>query len=193
MNALIIRDREPTDLPGCVGLLAEVHRHDGYPLNWPADPYRWLHPPELCHAWVAEADAAGLVGHLAVHLTNGDPDQPDHADQDSTGQDSTGPDRAGPDRAGPERAEVARLFVSPAFRRRQVAIGLLRAARRWATDRRMDLTLEVVDRQRSPAVALYERDGWRHAATVTADWTAPDGAPVTLRRYLASADPPRRA
>ncbi len=131
-----------------------VHRADGYPLHWPTDPHGWLWPPEQQHAWVAEDDEAGLVGHLAVHSSD-----------DETGH------------------EVSRLFVAPTFRRRHVGTALLRQARRWAVDHRVGLTLEVVDRQRSPAVALYERDGWRHTATVTADWTAPDGGPVTLRRY----------
>ena len=162
MTSLILRDRNHSDLPGCVDLLAVVHGTDGYPLNWPADPYRWLSPPELRHAWVAEADGAGLVGHLAVHRT---------------------PPTAG---GGPERAEVARLFVAPVFRRRRVGTALLGQARRWAVDCHVDLTLEVVDQRRSPAVALYERDGWRHTATVAAGWAAPDGRPVALRRYVLS-------
>ncbi|WP_341720800.1 GNAT family N-acetyltransferase [Micromonospora sp. FIMYZ51] len=158
MEQLTVRDRDGSDLPACVEMLAEVHRSDSYPLNWPVEPYRWLSPPGLRHAWVAEADDAGLVGHLALHQVP-----------------ATGDDQ--------ERAEVSRLFVAPAFRRHRVGIALLAQARRWATEHRIELILEVVDDRRSPAVALYERDGWQHTATETADWTAPDGSPVTLRRY----------
>ncbi len=158
MIPFIVRGRDPVDLPGCVEVLAAVHRSDGYPLNWPVDPYRWLCPSRLWHAWVAEAGGAGVVGHLAVH-------------------------RVPTDR---NRAEVGRLFVAPDFRRRQVGTALLRQARRWAAARHLTLVLEVVDDRRSPAAALYERDGWRHTGTETAGWTAPDGSPVTLRRYEAA-------
>jgi hypothetical protein len=48
---------------------------------------------------------------------------------------------------------------------------------------RVDLTLEVVDQGRPPAVARYERDGWRQIATETAEWRAPDGSAVALRRF----------
>ncbi|PZG18829.1 GNAT family N-acetyltransferase [Micromonospora craterilacus] len=168
MTPLVIRNRKHSDLPGCVDLLAVVHGTDGYPLNWPADPYRWLSPPEQHHAWIAEADGAEVVGHLAVH-------------------------HALPEDGEAGAAEVARLFVAPAFRRRRVGTALLRQARRWAARHDTDLTLEVVDHQRSPAVALYERDGWRHTATVAAGWTAPNGAPVTLRRYVVASGAPEPA
>ncbi|MFF5217347.1 GNAT family N-acetyltransferase [Micromonospora sp. NPDC000442] len=171
MTSLTIRERQPADLPGCVDLLAEVHRVDGYPLNWPSDPTRWLCPPELWHAWVAAADDGALVGHLAAHRTP------------PTAHDA-------PARAS---VELARLFVAPDFRRRRVGANLLRQAREWAADRRLGLILEVVDQGRSPAVALYEREGWRHAATETASWCAPDGSAVTLRRFvLPVADPQAR-
>jgi GNAT superfamily N-acetyltransferase len=80
-------------------------------------------------------------------------------------------------------AEVCRLFVAPAFRRDQVATRLLQEVRSWAADRRTDLMLDVVDTERSGAVALYERTGWQHTHTETANWTDPDGGPVTLHRY----------
>ncbi|GAB3838180.1 GNAT family N-acetyltransferase [Micromonospora andamanensis] len=162
MTSLTIRERQPADLPGCVDLLAEVHRVDGYPLNWPDDPTRWLCPPELWRAWVTETRDGGLAGHLAVHRTP----------------------PAGHGAPGRPTAEVARLFVAPTFRRRRVGAYLLRQARRWAAEQHLDLALEVVDQVRSPAVALYEREGWRHVATETARWNAPDGSEVTLRRFV---------
>jgi len=47
-----------------------------------------------------------------------------------------------------------------------------------------DLTLNVADEHRSPAIAFYEATGWRHTHTTDADWTSPDGRPVRLRHYM---------
>ncbi len=152
----LIRDRTQADLPACVQLLTEVHRADRYPLNWPADPYRWLCPARLRQAWVAVSESGDLVGHLAVQQT------PDHG------------------------AEVVRLFVAPVHRRRRVGTALLRRIAQWADDQQIDLTLQVVDRAGSSAVVLYEEQGWRHSGTSTADWTAADGRPVTVRHYVLS-------
>ncbi|MEJ3748679.1 GNAT family N-acetyltransferase [Actinomycetes bacterium KLBMP 9797] len=150
-----IRDRRPGDLPRCIELLGEVHRLDRYPLNWPADPRGWLCPPDLLYAWIAEADSAAVVGHIAVHRLS----------------------------TTAAVFEVGRLFVAPAFRRHHVASRLLQQVREWAVDRHADLMLEVVDGRGSAAITVYERGGWQHTHTTTADWTAPDGSPVTLRHY----------
>lgn len=68
MNNLSIRDRVPADLQSCISVLADVHRLDRYPLNWPANPYWWLSPDNTRHAWVAERGST-VVGHVAVHHT----------------------------------------------------------------------------------------------------------------------------
>ncbi len=73
--------------------------------------------------------------------------------------------------------ELSRLFVS--LRRRgsgiaQALIGTARAANGGP------LFLEVAN---EAAIAFYERTGWTHTGSMTAGWTAPDGSPVTLRRY----------
>lgn len=161
VDTLTIRDRQPDDLERCIELLAEVHCLDGYPLNWPADPRGWLCPPGIRHAWIAEADGLGVVGHVSVHRATTPPRQ--------DGRTAV--------------VEVGRLFVAPAFRRRRVATTLLQQVRGWAADHQTDLILEVADSQRSAAIALYERSGWQHANTTAANWTAPDGSPVTLHRY----------
>ncbi|WP_328654722.1 GNAT family N-acetyltransferase [Micromonospora sp. NBC_00330] len=160
MNRPAIRRRRATDLDGCVAALAEVHRVDGYPLNWPADPHRWLRQPHPARAWVAvDADGA-VVGHVAVHRI---PDQVD-----------------GP--PGRSTAEVARLFVMPKARGLALGSALLNRARQWADKRATDLVLEVAAGG-TAAAALYERAGWRCVGTSTAPWTAPDGSPVSLRHY----------
>ncbi|MEU7843700.1 GNAT family N-acetyltransferase [Micromonospora sp. NPDC049114] len=165
MNPPRIRRRRAADLDGCVAALADVHRVDSYPLNWPADPHRWLREPHPARAWVA-VDAAGtIVGHVAVHRLPDPTDEPH-------------PEPA---------AEVARLFVAPAARGLALGSALLARARRWADARGVRLVLDVVA-DGAAAVALYERTGWRCTGTSTASWAAPDGSPVSLRRYTVGSD-----
>ncbi|MGC4812957.1 GNAT family N-acetyltransferase [Micromonospora sp. DT228] len=183
MIAPRIRRRRATDLDGCVAALAQVHRVDRYPLNWPADPNRWLREPHPARAWVALAGDAGsdagagadigtgadtgaaVVGHVAVHRL------------------------PGPANGLPARptAEVARLFVVPAARGLALGGALLERARQWASARGTDLVLDVTTGDPA-AIALYERSGWRCTGTSTAPWTAPDGSPVSLRHYALRSD-----
>ncbi|MEU6206512.1 GNAT family N-acetyltransferase [Micromonospora musae] len=161
MNTVGIRNRTTQDLPHCVEVLAEVHRLDRYPLNWPADPEDWLSPPNALNAWVAETEQGSILGHVAVHRAD-----------------------LVPDPASPPVAEVSRLFVAPAARGHAVGAQLLTRARQWAAEQRFSLKLEIVDHPRSAsAITLYERTGWRHTDTTVATWTAPAGEPVRLRRY----------
>lgn len=60
-----MRRRTPADLGSCLALLAEVHRADGYPSPWPADPAAWLARRDLAAAWVAELED-GVAGHVAL-------------------------------------------------------------------------------------------------------------------------------
>lgn len=167
MNQARIRRRRATDLDGCVAGLAEVHAVDRYPMNWPADPHRWLREPHPARAWVAvDADAA-IVGHVAVHRLSDPP---------------------GGQRARPT-AEVARLFVVPSARGLALGSALLDRARQWASRRATDLVLELATGG-AAATALYERTGWRCVGTSTAPWTAPDGSPVSLRHYTLRHCPP---
>ncbi|MEU8185284.1 GNAT family N-acetyltransferase [Micromonospora sp. NPDC049047] len=164
-----IRRRRATDLDGCVAALAEVHRVDRYPLNWPADPHGWLREPHPTRAWVAvdkadNADAA-IVGHVAVHRV---------------------PSPASGLPARPT-AQVGRLFVAPAARGLALGSGLLGRARQWASARGIDLVLDVTSGD-TAATALYERTGWLCTGVSTAPWTTPDGSPVSLRHYTLRCD-----
>ena len=78
--------------------------------------------------------------------------------------------------------ELCRLFVVPAARRRPLSVGrsLVEQARAWT---RAPLTLNVVDEQRSAAIAFYEVTGWRFTHTTDAPFTGPGGRPVRLRHY----------
>lgn len=60
-----VRPRTATDLATCVRVLADVHRADGYPMAWPADPSSWLSPDGVQGAWVAESGGTP-VGHAVV-------------------------------------------------------------------------------------------------------------------------------
>lgn len=153
--APVVRARTTEDLDACVDALWAVHAVDGYPMNWPADPRRWLSPDRLLRAWVAEAPGAGIAGHVAI-------------------QSVTEPAALG---------EVSRLFVVPAARRRGVAEALVRRAADWARARELPLVLNVVDEGRSAAVAFYEAGGWRYTHSSVADWRAADGSAVRLRHY----------
>jgi GNAT superfamily N-acetyltransferase len=145
----VIRLRVAADLDGCVAALRLVHEADAYPLNWPADPGRWLTPSGLLSAWVAIGPAGVVEGHVAVQ--------------------------------GP--GELCRLFVTPAARRRSVGRALVSTVTAWAAARELPLTLNVIDEQRSAAVAFYESTGWQHTHTGPADWTGPTGEPISLRYY----------
>jgi ribosomal protein S18 acetylase RimI-like enzyme len=149
-----IRHRDEADVSMCVDALRTVYQASCYPVNWPADPARWLRPSLVLQAWVAATDDIPVAGHVILR-------QPP---------------------AGERSAEVSRLFVVPAARRQGAASALLEAAMRSAAANDLDLFLDVTDDLRA-ARALYERAGFRLASTVQADWTTPDGRPVTLHRY----------
>ena len=150
----VTRDREEADVDACVEALRAVYETSGYPTNWPADPAQWLRPPGILRAWVAVAEDVPVAGHVILQ-------------------------RPLP---GERSAEVSRLFVVPAARRRGVASLLLETAMRAAAANDLDLFLDVTDHLRD-ARALYQRAGFRLISTAQADWTTPDGSPVTLHRY----------
>jgi len=153
---ICIRTRELADLDGCVAALASVHESGGYPTNWPADPARWLTPSGTINGWVAACEGS-IVGHAVLRFPSF-----------STVSQSA--------------VELSRLFVTPEVRRKGIAAALMQATMRWAAAKDLDLELEVTDHLQA-ARALYERSGFRLVATKQADWTTPDGAPVTLHHY----------
>jgi ribosomal protein S18 acetylase RimI-like enzyme len=155
LAGVMVQQRRPVDLPGCVAALAEVHRLDGYPTRWPDDAAGWLSPARLLAAWVA-VEAGTVLGHVALHAGTEDI----------------------------EPVSVSRLFVRPAGRGRRLGEALLSTATDHAASRGLGLVLDVVDEQRSAAIALYERLGWRYAGRRAADWLTPDGIRPRLRRYV---------
>ncbi|WP_381791993.1 GNAT family N-acetyltransferase [Streptomyces niveus] len=154
-----VRRRDTSDLDACVRVLAEVHRSDGYPVNWPTDPAGWLTPPgspaESPTVWVALLDGV-VVGHICLS-----PARPDDAAPALwSGRTGIGPERT---------AVVSRLFVSPKARGHGIGALLLGETVRDARGRGLHPVLDVVTSDRS-AAALYERQGWTLMATAEQRW-----------------------
>lgn len=164
--SLQVRPRRDSDLPGCVRVLAQVHRSARYPSVWPQDAADWLTPSDLGAALVAAHDTA-IVGHVAVRVGSVDHVIARQIDVPSN-----------------KLATLSRLFISPESQRRGVAGQLLSAAMLWAQDHQLRLTLDVVD-ARGSAAALYEKHGWNLVGYRTAPWRTPDGESLRLRLYLA--------
>jgi GNAT superfamily N-acetyltransferase len=178
MTEVEIRERDDGDLPECVRALRLVHEADGYPMVWPADPSGWLSPDDQAAAWVAVTGAAAVASGAA--------------EGEEGGGHRAGPRAQGGEILGqvllrehpePDCYELARLFVAPAARGLGLGAALMKRAETWAARRGCRLVLEVVADERSGAIALYEKAGWRRTSTVVADWSAPDGTPVRLHRY----------
>jgi GNAT superfamily N-acetyltransferase len=162
---MTIRAREKGDVTGCVAALRQVHQVSGYPSGWPQDPGGWLTPARQVAAWVAEHDGL-ITGHVA--LVRGV--------RAECLLRATG-------RTADQLAGIVRLFVAPAARRQGLARTLLETATADARSRGLQPVLDVVADSR-PAIALYERSGWKLAGTQAATWTTPAGVKPLLRYYV---------
>jgi GNAT superfamily N-acetyltransferase len=81
-------------------------------------------------------------------------------------------------------ASVTRLFVDPTARGRKLGAALLSAVHAYAATEGLQLMLDVVD-DGGPAIALYDRLGWRVVDHRIADWTTPDGRRLPVLVYVA--------
>lgn len=160
-----IRPRRDDDLPACAEALRGVHETDGYPVRWPADPQGWLTPKNMLGVWIATSDDDATVrGHVALTRA-------DAAIAEALGL------------PAPNLALVARLFVAVDARRGGLATDLLDHAAQAARDEGLQAVLEV-DASAAGAIALYERAGWRLAASGEGGWIAADGLPARVRFYV---------
>lgn len=166
MTGVLIRPRRPDDLVACVEIIAETHRTSGYPVNWPADPRRWLTPSGLLGAWVAEL-AGVVVGHVGLMLAT-----------DATARAWS----AGTGRPAEQAAEITRLCVTGTARRRSVGRRLLDAATSAAREQGRHAVLGVFDQDRS-AIALYDNAGWRRLSSM--DYSMSHGSTVLMHCYAA--------
>jgi GNAT superfamily N-acetyltransferase len=161
-----VRPRLPEDLPACGRVLAAVHAADRYPSRWPADTATWLSPPGLAAAWVAQHGSM-IAGHVGMVQGVDDP-----VVSAITG-------------APPARlASLTRLFVDPIARGRKLGAALLETVHAYAAIQRLQLMLDVVD-DGGPAIALYDRLGWRVVDHRIADWTTPEGRRLPVLVYVA--------
>ncbi|WP_344964592.1 GNAT family N-acetyltransferase [Streptomyces thioluteus] len=169
INESSVRPRTEGDLEDCARILGEVHRRDGYPVNWPARPGAWISEAAGLGAWVAEREGR-VVGHVALAPgSEGDLAPGVWSERSGTGRELT--------------AVVARLFVSPRARGRGIGALLVGRAVREARSRGLQPVLDVVASD-AAAAALYERLGWELMATVE-QWWGPRRT-VTVRCYAAA-------
>ncbi|MEU5979657.1 GNAT family N-acetyltransferase [Streptomyces sp. NPDC047315] len=155
------------DVDECVRVLAEVHRCDGYPVNWPARPGEWLSDGPLLGSWVAELEGR-VVGHVSLAPGGADDVAP-----------ALWSERTG---ARSATAVVSRLFVAPQARGRRIGALLMDRATAEARRRGLHPVLDVVASD-TAAAALYERLGWELLATVDQQWSPHQT--VTVRCYAA--------
>lgn len=168
----LVRPRTDRDLDACVEALAAVHRHSGYPVNWPDHPADWLTPRSVLAAWVAELDGR-VVGHLSLsRAVEGDAAPGIWAARTGVGADLT--------------AVVGRLFVSPVARGHGLGAALMARAVEEALQHGLHPVLDVVDSD-TAATALYERLGWELLEVVEQRW-APEQT-VSVRCYAAPGRP----
>ncbi|GAA1404851.1 GNAT family N-acetyltransferase [Glutamicibacter uratoxydans] len=153
-----IRRRAAEDYDGCTRVLRAVFATSDYPSRWPQDPVAWLNPDGIRAAWVAGGQNGEILGHIAVY---------EH-------------------REDPKIAMVTRLFVDPQVRGQGLGLGaeLLRATQRWAKEQHLELQLDVVQTS-TPAVNLYEREGWQYLRLQQADWIDRSGRHPMMRIYAA--------
>ena len=165
-----IRLRTAGDVEPCVRVLAEVHRSDGYPVNWPESPGEWLSDASGLGAWVAELD-----GRVAGHVSLSRSGEGDVAPRLWSERSGTSADRT---------AVVSRLFVAPGARGHGIGAQLMDRAVGEARRRGLQPVLDVVASD-TAAAALYERLGWTLMATVEQRWSPTQR--VAVRCYAAAA------
>jgi GNAT superfamily N-acetyltransferase len=164
-----VRPRTDEDLAGCLHALAAVHAAVRYPAVWPPDPTDWLTPRGFVTGWVDQAPGGrSIAGHVCI--TQGVDDLCTTA---LAGHPSW------------QLASVSRLFVTPPAQGRGRATALLAAACEWSATAGVQLILEVVEEDSSPAIALYDRLGWRWTDRRPATWLTASGQRPWLRIYLA--------
>ena len=142
---MLVRPRTDADADAILELVAAVRALDRYPPFESADGYRdffFGSAPQA--AWVAERDGA-VVGHVALHAKS-------LAETMTLAAEQLGPDTA--------VTVVARLLVSPAARGERIGERLLEVAVGEGRARGLVPILDTVSRL-TPAVALYERTGWK--------------------------------
>jgi GNAT superfamily N-acetyltransferase len=153
-----VRRRTESDLDACVALAAVVKAVDDYPPHLPHELLRFVVGSDSIDAWVAQEEG-NVVGHVALNRTTSDEVMA------LAGQVLGKPPEA--------LAVVARLFVAPTRRGEGTGARLLRTATVAAVDRGLAPILDVATHFK-PAIALYEKLGWRRVGSVTVTFLEQD-------------------
>ena len=150
MSDVVVRPRNRGDIEAVARIAAAVQAADGYPGAKLRDLTAFVASSDALAAWVAERDGV-IAGHVALHPES----LPVVMGKAS---DVLGVDAS-------RLAAVARLIVDPAARRCGIGRALLEAAAGDARRRGLVPILDVVSAY-APAIALYERCGWRKLGEV---------------------------
>lgn len=148
--------------------MREVHERDAYPSVWPEDPAQFLAPPDAVGAWVAETGGR-VVGQVVLRSATEPPSWLEEAGLPAAGH-----------------VILSRLFVAPGGRHQGLAQGLFQTAWGAAQARGQRAVLDVHHKNHA-AIRLYERQGWRRQASVSGNWTDPDGSVPLVHVYLSPA------
>jgi len=166
---LVIRTREPADLPALAEVLAAQQGGSRYPLRWPL-PFPvedFVVRTSDLTAWTALLDGRP-VGHVSAQRV---------VDQVVLPLWEGGHDRPA-DRLG----VLGTLFVDPGVRRRGLGRLLHDTAADWLREHDLGPCLDVVPIH-APAQAMYAAAGWREVGRVRPGWL-PDGEPDVLAMVL---------
>jgi GNAT superfamily N-acetyltransferase len=148
---VVIRSRDPVDLPALAQILVRVHARDGYPVEGVERPQEWLTPPRELAAWTALVDDQP-IGHIS--LTQASPtDDAARLWHNATGQDIS------------QLAIPVRLFVDPVHRQRGAGRLLMRAATSFARAHHLAMAFDVMLKDRD-AIRLYEAIGCQRLGTI---------------------------
>lgn len=143
---VVVRRRDPGDVPALADVLRRVHAVDGYPVEGVADPEAWLSPVgELC-AWTALVDDVP-----AAHVSVGAADPDDEVSRTWRRVTTGDLDRL---------AVPARLFVDPQWRDLGIGTKLMSRVQQFASSSNRALAFDVMLKDRA-AIRLYEQAGCR--------------------------------
>jgi len=168
MMDVVIRPREPGDVPELAQVLVRVHARDGYPVEGVANPALWLTPTRELAAWTALFDGA-RIGHISLVKASHDDDAA-VLWQQATGRDIS------------TLAIPVRLFVDPQHRQRGAGKLLMLSAHAFASDHGFAMAFDVMVKDKD-AIRLYEAFGCQRLGFITHEHS--DGQTEPAAVYVA--------
>ncbi|HXW82573.1 MAG TPA: GNAT family N-acetyltransferase [Acidimicrobiales bacterium] len=169
---MIVRPRNESDLDSCERIARLVHELDGYPALLTDGLRAFVEGSGFYAAWVAEVDGQ-VVGQVLLRPRSS-----------STVMEMV---RQATGLADDRFGVIARLFVSPAVRRRGIGRALLTTATTAAVSRGLVPVLDVVTKN-TAAMALYESMGWARVGTAVVQFH--DGPVLDEVVYIGPLAPP---